>query len=185
MRGHDLFRSTALVALLVCYVAVLLGGEVMASDSGLGCPDWPTCHGTFFPSLVGPTGIEYSHRLGAFSLTLFVALLFVTALLFERRRPTLLRLAAGAFGLVAGQALLGGWVVRSGLSIGLVLAHFVLATVLLALLATIVLLVYLPVLPRRWVDWARRAGEEQPVRPKREPAPTRPIPGGSDPAPGD
>ncbi len=184
MRGHALFRNAALVALAICYGTILLGGEVMASDAGLGCPDWPTCHGTFLPAWTGSTGIEYSHRLGALSLGIFVMLLFVAALLFERRRPTLVKLSAAAVGTVVAQAFLGGLVVRSQLSIALVLAHFAVATALLALLALLVLLAYLPVLPQRWIDWLREAGAERPtVGPVPErPTPANPTPGRATPS---
>ncbi len=179
MQRHALFRSAALVALVICYATILLGGEVMVSDAGLGCPDWPTCHGTFLPGWTGSTAIEYSHRLGALSLGIFVMLLFVAALLFERRRPTLVKLSAAAVGTVVAQAFLGGLVVRSGLSIALVLAHFAVATALLALLALLVILAYLPVVPQRWIDWVREAAEERPTGgpvPER-PTPANPIPG--------
>ncbi|MCI4348387.1 MAG: COX15/CtaA family protein [Thermoplasmata archaeon] len=182
-RGRDLFRWSAIAAFLSCYATILLGGEVIASDAGLGCPDWPSCHGTFAPPLVGATAVEWSHRLGAATLTLFVTVLFIAALLFERRRPILVRLASVAFSAVLVEALLGGIVVESQLAIWLVILHFAVATVLLGFLALIVLLGNLPHLPKRWLDWAREASTDRP-----EPGPSRPQPAGPNPgrpSPGD
>ncbi len=162
MRGHDLFRLTAVVAVLLCYTTILLGGNVMASDSGLACPDWPTCHGTFAPPLSGGTGIEWTHRLAAFVLSASIALLTVLGLLFERSRPVLLRLTLASLATVVGQALLGGVVVESDLTVDLVLLHLALATALFGILLLLVLLANLREIPRRWVDWARRASESAP-----------------------
>jgi heme A synthase len=181
--GHEFFRWTALLAFLLCYATIMLGGEVIATDAGLGCSTWPTCQpGSLLPHLGGATTIEFSHRLGALTLTIFVALLFVTALLFERRRPTLVRLASVSFALVLGEALLGGVVVDSRLDAALVVVHFAVATILLGLLALLVALVYLPILPRRWVEWARAAGAERPAR-LREPTPSPAVPTPSRPVP--
>lgn len=163
MRGHDLFRVLAVVALVACYVTILIGGNVMASDSGLACPDWPTCHGSLTPPIIGPTAVEWSHRLSAVVLSVLVLALFVAALLFERSRPVLRRLGALALATVVGQALLGGLVVESGLSVAVVLSHLALATALFAILLVIALIANLRELPRRWIDWAWDAAREQPI----------------------
>lgn len=177
MRGHDLFRYGAAVAAGLCYLTILLGGNVMASDSGLACPDWPTCHGSFLPPLAGPTGVEWAHRLSALVLSLAVVALTSLALLFERTRPVLLRLTLASLGTVVGQALLGGVVVTSELAVGLVLFHLGLATALFGLLLLLVLLANLREIPRRWIDWARHAAEESAPRdphlePRRAPSPS-------------
>lgn len=176
--GRDLFRWSAVAAFFACYATVLLGGEVLASGSGLGCANWPSCNGNFAPPFVGAAAIEWSHRLGAATLSVFVAVLFVSALLFERRRPTLIRLSSLAFGAVLLEALLGGVVVESRLVIWLVVLHFAVATALLGFLALLVLLVHLPHLPRRWVEWAHEASSDRP-----EPGPSRPQPAGPLPGP--
>ncbi|MCI4367261.1 MAG: COX15/CtaA family protein, partial [Thermoplasmata archaeon] len=96
--GHAVFRYGTLVAFLLCYVTILLGGNVMASDSGLACPEWPTCHGTFLPALSGPSGIEYGHRLAAGVLGLSIFLLAAVAFRYERPRPILQRMIYWASG---------------------------------------------------------------------------------------
>jgi len=162
MRGHDLVRLTAVVAVLACYATIILGGNVMASDAGLGCPDWPACHGSFLPPLAGATGIEWAHRLSAIVLSVLVTALAAVALLYERGRPVVLRLAGASVALVVGQALLGGLVVDSGLQVGLVLLHLGLATALFGLLLLVALLTNLREIPRRWRAWIERAADELP-----------------------
>lgn len=160
--GHRLFRYLAVAAFALCYVTILLGGNVMASDSGLACPDWPTCHGSFFPPLSGATGVEWSHRLSALVLSAATLVLAVFAVVWERARPVLLRLSVGAVFLVAAQAVLGGVVVDSSLSIGIVLAHFALATVLFMMLLVLALVANLRTIPRTCLEWAWTAGDELP-----------------------
>ena len=41
---------------------ITLGGLVTNTDSGLACPDWPTCFGTPFPKMVGGVLLEHGHR---------------------------------------------------------------------------------------------------------------------------
>lgn len=191
-RGRDLFRWSAVASFFACYATMLLGGEVLASGSGLGCTSWPSCNGTFAPPLIGAAAIEWSHRLGAATLSVFVTVLFVAALLFERKRPTMIRLSSLAFSTVLLEALLGGVVVEERLAIWLVLLHFAIATALLGFLALIVMLGNLPHLPRRWVDWAREASTDLPNpahrgRSRRGQSPAVPppttVPGATPPAP--
>lgn len=163
MDGHRFFRYATIVAVALCYVVILIGGNVMASDSGLSCPSWPSCHGSFNPPLTGPAGIEWAHRLSAFALSVAIGVMTLAALLFERnRRPALLRLSVAASALVLAQALLGGVVVESDLLVGVVLLHLALATALFALLLLLALLANLREIPRPWVDFARRASEDLP-----------------------
>ncbi len=171
MRGHDLFRGVAILALLLCYATILLGGNVAASDSGLACPDWPSCHGTFFPPLSGGVAIEWSHRLAAFVLSLSIAALTALGVAAERNRPVLLRLAVGSFGLVVAQALLGGLVVESTLSTAVVIFHLGLATALFGVLLVLAFLANFRQIPRRWQVWAEKATEERPTTFSRERTP--------------
>lgn len=168
MRGHDLFRYAAVAATVACYAAILLGGNVMASDSGLACPDWPTCTGSLLGPTTGAPGIEWAHRLSALVLSLVIGAMAVLGLLYERSRPVVLRLSVASAVLVVLQAILGGVVVDSNLLIAAVLLHLGLATVLFGLLLLIVLLANLREIPRRWVDWAWRATEERAPAPPSE-----------------
>jgi len=163
MQRHTIFRLLAIAAFAATYVTILLGGNVMASDSGLACPDWPTCHGTLLPPFSGSTAIEWSHRVSAFVTGLLVAAMTVVALASERRRPVLRGLSVCASILVLAQALLGGLVVETDLVVGVVLLHFLLATVLFGLLLLIAFLANLRDIPKRWASWAERVADEEPA----------------------
>ncbi len=179
MRGHDLFRATAVVAALLCYATILVGGTVMASDSGLGCPNWPACYanGSFLPTVTGAAAIEWTHRVVAFFLSSCVLLLALFGVVYERSRPVLQRLALLSLGLVLSEAGLGGWVVRSELSTELVLVHLAIATALFGLLLLLLFLANLREMPRRWIEWARRATEERAADPAEPVADPVPAPG--------
>lgn len=164
MRGHDLFRAAVIVSVLLCYSTILIGGTVMASDSGLGCPTWPTCYAneSLIPAVHGAAFIEWSHRVAAFFLSTSVLAMAVLGVIYEGQRPVLRRLGLISLALVVGEAGLGGWVVRSDLVVPLVLVHLAIATALFGLLLVLVLLSNLREMPRRWIDWARRASEARP-----------------------
>lgn len=163
MRGHDLFRYAAIASCLLCYTTILLGGNVMASDSGLACPNWPSCfgNGNYFPALQGGVALEWSHRVSAFFLSTGILVLLLLGIVYERQRQVLLRISLAAFALVVSEALLGGLVVESQLRTSLVLVHLAIATALFGLLLILVLLANLREFPHRWVEWARRASDDR------------------------
>ncbi|MFG1529837.1 MAG: COX15/CtaA family protein [Thermoplasmata archaeon] len=180
MRGHDWFRYSVLAALILTYTTILLGGNVAASNSGLACPNWPTCfaNGSFFPTLTGGVVIEWSHRLSAFVLGMSVAIFTALALVYERSRPALLKISVVSAVLVLAQAFLGGLVVDSNLAVLVVIAHLGMATILFGLILTLAILANLSHVPPRWRAWIRRASEPDPPRLPRSPAErgTRPAP---------
>lgn len=163
MRGHTVFRSVAVLAVLLTYVTILLGGNVAASNNGLACPEWPSCQGNFTPALVGGVPAEWSHRLAALSTSIAIVALFVLAVMFERRRPVLLGLSGLALATVAAQAIMGGVVVLTDLSPWAVVVHLGLATVLFAVVILVTLLANFREVPPRWKAWIRSASEERPV----------------------
>jgi len=164
VKGHDLFRISAIYAAVLCYSTILLGGTVMASGVGLSCPHWPTCYanGNLLPAAAGGAAVEWSHRVSAFFLSVAVLAMAFLGVVYERGRPVLMRLGLLSLGLVVAEALLGAEVVSSGLFVSLVLIHLAIATGLFGLLLILVLLSNLREMPRRWIEWARRATEETP-----------------------
>lgn len=176
MNGHRAFRYTSLAAVVMCWITIILGGNVIASGSGLGCSTWPSCDGTFFPALTGAMGTEWIHRLSAFFLALVILVLLVLALVYERRRPAVVRLSIGAFAIVVLLALLGAAVVISELNIALVLLHFGVATILFGILLVLALIVNWKFIPRRWHEWAQRetqAPSRRTSAPDPHPAPSK------------
>ena len=58
-----MFRAVAIAALITAFGQITFGGIVRVTESGLGCPDWPLCHGRLIPPFEFETLIEYTHRL--------------------------------------------------------------------------------------------------------------------------
>jgi heme A synthase len=131
------FQRLCLVTIGTILVLIVIGGIVRATDSGLGCPDWPTCHGRLIPENNKHTIIEYSHRLTASIVGMLVLAIAIVAIRKYRDVPAILWPSVGAFVLVLVQAGLGAAVVKQELPPGLVTFHLVLATALLTLVTLI------------------------------------------------
>jgi heme A synthase len=117
------FQRLLLITIAATFVLVVIGGTVRATDSGLGCPDWPTCHGKLIPSANKHTIIEYSHRTAATVVGfLFLGVTFFTFKT-ERRNKLVFWLAFTAGLLLAAQIILGGVTVKKELPAGIVAAH--------------------------------------------------------------
>jgi protoheme IX farnesyltransferase len=125
------FRGLAVATAAVTYALVVLGGVVRVSGSGLGCPDWPLCHGHLLPPLNVHAIIEYSHRTTASLTSLLVVLTALLAWLGWRHRRDVLIPATVAFGLLIVQVVLGAITVRFELPPMIVLAHLATAMALL------------------------------------------------------
>ncbi|TMD17067.1 MAG: heme A synthase, partial [Chloroflexi bacterium] len=74
MTAVALSRRVFLLAAIFAYLQIALGGVVRVTGSGLGCPDWPLCHGRPYPPADLNAIIEYSHRtVGAITGVLIIA----------------------------------------------------------------------------------------------------------------
>lgn len=77
---HRGLSRWAAIAAAAVFVQAGLGAWVSSSGAALACPDFPTCHGHWFPKLEGLVGIQFTHRLGAYVVSLIIlGLLFKAA----------------------------------------------------------------------------------------------------------
>jgi heme o synthase len=129
------FQKLAAVTLATTLALVTIGVIVRATDSGLGCPDWPLCHGQLIPSLDDPKAwIEWVHRTVAALIGFEILALAILAIRDHRDRRAILWGSIAAVGLVGFQAWLGRETVRLGNSGESVTAHLAAALTLVALL---------------------------------------------------
>jgi cytochrome c oxidase assembly protein subunit 15 len=114
-------RWTLGLTLAATYGLIVLGAWVRATNSGLSCPDWPTCYGQWVVTPVdfaalGDVGytyfqvmLEWVHRaIAGFIVGPLVLAAFVITLLHRRRRPDLVSWSVLLCVLLLIQAKLGG-----------------------------------------------------------------------------
>ncbi|GAB2603840.1 COX15/CtaA family protein [Streptomyces capparidis] len=151
---------SALATVVMAVVIIVTGGAVRLTESGLGCPTWPTCtEESLTPtSEMGLHGaVEFGNRMLTYVLSAAVGLAILAARSRSPWRHDLTRLGWGQFWLVVANAVIGGITVLTGLNPYIVAGHFVAAVGLL----TVAVLM-----------WQRTREGEGPARPL-VPAPVR------------
>jgi len=135
------FRRVAFLTASFAYLQIALGGVVRVTGSGLGCPDWPLCHGRPYPAADVHSIIEYSHRtVGTITGLLLIATVVLAWAVFRHQRPLVAWLATASLVAIAAEGALGGVVVTNELAPWLVLVHLGLAMIILGfLIATAVM----------------------------------------------
>ena len=129
------FRRLAFVTAAFAYLQIALGGVVRVTGSGLGCPDWPLCHGRPYPPPDIHSIIEYSHRtVGTITGVLIIVTVVAAWLVFRHQRPLVAWLATASLVAIAAEGALGGVVVANELASWLVLFHLGLAMLILGFL---------------------------------------------------
>ena len=121
-------------AILSAFFQVTLGGIVRVTDSGLGCPDWPLCHGQIVPPFDTATLIEYSHRLSGSVLGLLVIATLAIAWTRFRANRLVWRMSVASLVLVIAAGILGGITVLTELAWQYRLLHLAIAEMLIACL---------------------------------------------------
>jgi heme o synthase len=148
------YRALVYTSLVASFLVVVWGGVVRVTGSGLGCPDWPLCHGQFLPTLDPATRIEWTHRFLAIASGLTVAATVLWSLLKYRADRRVLYLAIAAALLYPLQAVLGAITVVLQLSPEWVTLHLANAELLLATLTILAVIVRWPSIARaRSVGW--------------------------------
>ncbi len=142
------YRALVYASLVASFLVVVWGGVVRVTGSGLGCPDWPLCHGQFLPSLDPSTRIEWTHRFLAIVSGLTVAAMVVWTLVAFRADRRVLALAICVAILYPLQAVLGAITVILELPHEWVTLHLANAELLLATLTILAVLVRWPAIAR-------------------------------------
>jgi len=135
-----IIRRVAWVATVVTYFLIALGGTVLATDSGLSCPDWPFCYGQAYYSGTYHVFLEQFHRFTAAAISILIVLLLIGIIKWARKDRALLTLAIAAPILLAIQIVLGGLTVLWQLPPQVITAHLGTALAIFAIVITIAVL---------------------------------------------
>lgn len=136
-------KTFLVLALIIVACVIMLGTFTRLKDSGLGCPDWPTCYGHLdvfnaiahvksvnaadpgaLPAAV-KTLPEMVHRYFASTLGLLILILAGMAIKNRKRAEQPLLLPLLLVALVIFQGLLGMWTVTLGLQPIIVTTHLI------------------------------------------------------------
>jgi protoheme IX farnesyltransferase len=128
LRGLGTATAAATLAL------VALGGVVRATGSGDACPEWPGCFpGRLLPPLEPAALIEFSHRLAVVVVSVLIVATAWVAWRRERRDPLVLWPILGAIATIVVQSAIGAIRIETGPVALVVTLHFLVASVLVAL----------------------------------------------------
>jgi len=157
-----LIRNWIIATFILTFLVIIAGGVVRTTHSGMGCPDWPTCFGSWIPptnaSQLPPdfekylrkqdidhtfnafhTWIEYINRLSGALLGWF-AIIQVALLFFKRdilSKAYKLSLAYLAVVIITG--LFGALIVKLNLANASISVHLLLAIILLEIQLAVLL----------------------------------------------
>lgn len=127
-----LYRTLAATTVVATLLLIAVGAFVRTTGSGLGCPDWPQCHGAWVPPLERTAIVEYSHRTVAVVVSVLVYGLAAATYATRRRDRALVQLASMSVIVLLVQAYLGKITVERELPPWVVTSHMSTALLLLA-----------------------------------------------------
>lgn len=138
--GGEIWDDRVLLTLLAAsligaLIQITMGGAVRVTGSGDGCPDWPTCFGSWIPPFEYHALMEYTHR----TIGVLVGLTIIGAVarvwLKHRSESSVVRSTTAGLIAVSITGGIGGAVVLSELDPGLRTLHLLLAESVLLLMA--------------------------------------------------
>lgn len=157
-RTYRVFRRLGIVTIIAVYLLILAGGIVRSTGSGMGCPDWPTCFGSWVPPTdvsqlpsnyqqlyqdrgyadtefnVYKTWTEYVNRLLGALIGVFIFFTLLASVPFLKRDPLVFYLSLLTFFLVGFQGWIGSVVVASNLTPWMITIHMLIAILIVLLL---------------------------------------------------
>jgi cytochrome c oxidase assembly protein subunit 15 len=132
------FRRLAYAALAALFLIVVSGATVRLTASGLGCENWPRCGETFLPEQDFHAFVEFGNRIAGFVVGIVTLATAAAAWRVERLPRWLLWAATALPFTVLAQGILGGITVIFELHPLIVMAHFLLSLVALAIAVAVV-----------------------------------------------
>lgn len=136
MGSKRTYQRVTVATVVATILLIAMGSVVRTTGSGLGCPDWPLCHGSPVPPWERTAMIEWGHRTIAAVVGVLILVVAVWTVLRARLSRASL-VASVAVVLLLVQAYLGRETVRRELPPELVATHLATALVLTALLVWI------------------------------------------------
>ncbi len=133
--GDRLLLVLLALSLVGALIQITMGGAVRVTGSGDGCPDWPTCFGSWIPPFEYHALMEYSHRMIGVLVGLTIIAAVLRVWLKHRGQTTVLTSATAGLIAVSITGGIGGAVVLSELDPALRTLHLMLAESVLLLMA--------------------------------------------------
>ncbi|WP_281614039.1 COX15/CtaA family protein [Flammeovirga sp. SubArs3] len=154
----SIYRKFGVITVFAVFFLILVGGIVRSTGSGMGCPDWPKCFGTWVPPTdvsqlpddyktifavqgkeiadfsVFKTWTEYVNRLVGVLIGFFIFLTVVFSLPYRKDDPQVTLFSFLAFILVGFEGWLGSKVVSTDLHPVLITVHMLIALVIVGIL---------------------------------------------------
>jgi heme a synthase len=145
-------QRLAIATAIMTVVLIGVGVLVRATGSGLGCPDWPTCHGSVVPPGQKHALIEMSHRFTASIVGFMVIGTAILAWRHYRQVRFIVWTAALTVPLVGFQGILGAITVVRELPPEIVATHLLTAMIVLSCEISVAIAMVLegPDSPARW-----------------------------------
>jgi len=152
------YRRIAIITISAVYFLILVGASVRATGAGMGCPDWPTCFGSWIPptseaqlpanyqeiyadrgyaeTRFNPvkTWTEYLNRLTGVVIGFLILATAISSWSCRRHDPLIMWSSVAAFLMVGFQGWLGSRVVASNLQPGMITVHMLMALAIVGVL---------------------------------------------------